>query len=554
MIKDNFSSFDQTTVKRIIFVCVLLLLAIGASSLSRSIQPAAAGPALAAATVKTEGATLLVGASTTVDLIIDTADNQIGAATVELSYDATLFSIESCSQSAFIGACNIDEAGNVLITGIQASGVTGNAVLGSFEIKALKAGSGDFSVDEVSVLADTSGDTVESIIESGQIVINEAEVPTATPLPPTATPEEPSEKVCSQLLNGDFEDGLNNWAQFGELELVDGRTGSAITVANGSARQQIEAGSEANFTLVAYIKIEGEIENGWTGIGLDYLDNETELGEESLQLQEVTDGFAKVEVSGTTAAGTNSIQVWMFTNSDITFAIDDIELIWEGCDEVEPTPVPTATPEEPVEPTATPEEPVEPTATPEEPVEPTATPEVPVEPTATPEGPGEPLEAVLVYDDAVSADWVLSKWGTTTFDSSSTSQIFEGEFALEVTLENDQSTLYFEANDSLLAEDYVSLTVMLYGTAEGQQIDLGLMDANFQSVGSTMVSIVPGEWTAVEFELDQLDAGSKIHYITFEDPAAPNAAIFIDNLALNRISDGTTGTPDNLIYLPLLVK
>ncbi|MEM8861934.1 MAG: polysaccharide deacetylase family protein, partial [Chloroflexota bacterium] len=177
---------------------------------------------------------------------------------------------------------------------------------------------------------------------------------------PTPTPS----IGCEDLLNPAFELGLENWSEGGNLEIVDGRTGNAISITNGFTTQEIQAQPNIAFTLSGYFKIE-ELDTAsterWVGFGIDYLGEDgVEVGEGSFEIDAEQPDFARFEVKGTTRSTTSLVRVWLFSTNTTPLLVDDLSLEWESCLSAPATatpapPTPTLTPQPTVEVTETPE-------------------------------------------------------------------------------------------------------------------------------------------------------------------------------------------------------
>lgn len=176
---------------------------------------------------------------------------------------------------------------------------------------------------------------------------NATPVPTATasatiPISPTAPPQ------CNSLINGDFELGLQNWEEAGALNVVSGRTGNGMSLSNGFTTQLVDATADRPFTLSGYFNLENidAAETGrWVGFGIDYLDDdETKLGDYSLEINSPQSGFVEMSFNAITVPGTTQVRIWVFSSNSTPFIFDDLTLEWDGCATQIQTPVPTHTP------------------------------------------------------------------------------------------------------------------------------------------------------------------------------------------------------------------
>jgi hypothetical protein len=124
---------------------------------------------------------LAPGDSITLPLTASLGSASLGAATIEIQYDATVLDATSCEEdpgSALdVAICNIDPAADkVGFTAISASGVPGDLVLAQVTFQAV-GGAGDSSTLDVSVptLADPDGTPIPVQAEDGLINVKEAD-------------------------------------------------------------------------------------------------------------------------------------------------------------------------------------------------------------------------------------------------------------------------------------------------------------------------------------------------------------------------------------------
>lgn len=93
-----------------------------------------------------------------------------------------------------------------------------------------------------------------------------------------------------------------------------------------------------------------------------------------------------------------------------------------------------------------------------------------------------------IFIDALNPDWEMSQWGG-TFNVENTNPAL-GQFSIESVREG-WSGLTFMPNTNISYNTYSDLTVSLYGTVEGQLVNIALND--FDSF--VQVELVPGQWT-----------------------------------------------------------
>lgn len=131
-------------------------------------------------------ATVAPGGQVTISVTAGGASD-IGAFRVDVQYDGTLVSVDSCT--APFGICSVDTiaADTVRINGSSAGGISGNpAVLGTITFTAGNTvGVADLDVDpDTYLLTDTVGDDINVDATGGAITIAQA---TPTPVPPSQT-------------------------------------------------------------------------------------------------------------------------------------------------------------------------------------------------------------------------------------------------------------------------------------------------------------------------------------------------------------------------------
>lgn len=93
-----------------------------------------------------------------------------------------------------------------------------------------------------------------------------------------------------------------------------------------------------------------------------------------------------------------------------------------------------------------------------------------------------------IFIDMLNPDWVMSQWGG-TFDVENTSPAL-GQYSI-ASYREGWSGLTFLPTTNISYSGYQALTVSLYGTIEGQMVNIALND--FDSF--VQVKLVPGQWT-----------------------------------------------------------
>ncbi|MGI0105759.1 hypothetical protein [Salinimicrobium sp. WS361] len=93
-----------------------------------------------------------------------------------------------------------------------------------------------------------------------------------------------------------------------------------------------------------------------------------------------------------------------------------------------------------------------------------------------------------IFIDALNADWEMSQWGG-TFDVENTDPAL-GQFSI-ASYREGWSGLTFTAGTNISYTGYQAITVSLYGTVEGQLVNIALNDF----AASVQVALTPGQWT-----------------------------------------------------------
>ncbi len=344
-------------------------------------------------------------------------------------------------------------------------------------------------------------------------------------------------EYCQLISNGDFEDGVMPWITSGEFKITAGRTGNGLSIITPYARQRLAAEPNKDFTITGYYKTSGEFGPNWTGIGIDFLDGVMEISEQVSEITEPEEEFIQFEISGTTPENTSAIRVWFYSGNGVTMTIDDIEIAWNDCSTTPPpAPSPTITPLPTASPTATP-------------LPPTPT------PMPTPEPP-QNLETNLIFDDAVSSDWILGSWGVVSLNTLAKEPVFEGENSLEISLANAFATAFFETKSTLPASDLYSVNFMVSDTNESTQtFEVRLKNKAFKDLSSSTVVVQTGEWNEVRILYSDLPENEVIKYITITNSVS-SAPVYLDNIYIEHAESDVGGPTlfDNQIFLPLITR
>lgn len=93
-----------------------------------------------------------------------------------------------------------------------------------------------------------------------------------------------------------------------------------------------------------------------------------------------------------------------------------------------------------------------------------------------------------IFIDALNPDWEMSQWGG-TFDVENASPAL-GQYSI-ASYREGWSGLTFLPTTNISYNDYQALTVSLYGTVEGQLVNIGIND--FDAI--VQVELIPGQWT-----------------------------------------------------------
>ena len=280
----------------------------------------------------------------------------------------------------------------------------------------------------------------------------------------------------------------------------------------GALVQKIPAYPNEVVNLKLTYRLAGDLSSGWAGFGIDYFADGAEGGEVSYQITQQENDFVTFELEGLTEATTDEIQVWMFTSGEYEFVIDNVEVIWPDCDQIEPAPTPTLEATPTLEPTAV--------------GTPTIKPTISATPTA-PSNPEPPQNAQYIYDDALSSNWSIGNWGTANHNPKSTAEIYNGDYSLSTDLISDTGILYFKADESFRVKDFDRLSFMIKGTTH--QFELIIFDGGFTEVATLDLGSLNSEWREIVLDLTELTGNQEMRYITLRDLNGPNGDFFIDD-------------------------
>lgn len=244
------------------------------------IQPA---PPVQDSILKVGTSTVGVNSTTSVNVGISSGDVEIGAAILELTYDANLINVVECQSSDFQTNCDLDNSGLVSITGVSSGGVNGDSNLVTLTVEGISAGTTSLNISSVSTFTDINGNSVGYIPQNGQIVVNAVAAtpsptltPVSTPLPPVGCGPLEQEAEDGTLVGSFLREADSN-ASGGEYvytldstpDIWNGSDGAnyvtfCVTVpTDGTYR--IKAVSSANDTSADsfYVQVDGEPVNGY---------------------------------------------------------------------------------------------------------------------------------------------------------------------------------------------------------------------------------------------------------------------------------------------------
>lgn len=210
-------------VKGLGLVAAAAVAAIGAGLLVSSVL-AVSG------TVGIGSASAAPGDSATVDLTANVGSPGLGAWTVDITYDPTVVSVNSCTGGATNSVCNpAYTADSIRVTGASAMGVMGDAVLSAITFDCADAEGTSALTLAVSVFADATPGAPADVTytaSNGSIdcevpepTATEAEEPEPTALPPTGMGSDGSGGGLSWLIAVLAGAGAATVAGFGALRL-----------------------------------------------------------------------------------------------------------------------------------------------------------------------------------------------------------------------------------------------------------------------------------------------------------------------------------------------
>ncbi|WP_424494241.1 hypothetical protein [Salinimicrobium sp. GXAS 041] len=129
-----------------------------------------------------------------------------------------------------------------------------------------------------------------------------------------------------------------------------------------------------------------------------------------------------------------------------------------------------------------------------------------------------------IYIDALNSEWEMSQWGG-TYDLFNEDPAL-GQYSIESVREG-WSGLTFLPNETIGYNTYGDLTVSLYGTVEGQLVNIAFNDFN----SSVQVELIPGQWTKYVIPLSDWyptgGAPATISRIDFQEATNTGAAQYI---------------------------
>ncbi|MEM7126668.1 MAG: putative Ig domain-containing protein [Chloroflexota bacterium] len=154
---------------------------------------------------------------------------------------------------------------------------------------------------------------------------------------------------------------------------------------------------------------------------------------------------------------------------------------------------------------------------------------------------------VTIYTDGLAPGWSQGSWVGVSVDLANGSPVAAGNNSISFTYDEGGSTLYFQSATALDAANYQALRFQVYGTANGQSINVSILDSAFQN--STLYSVTPAlnTWTEVTIPLSRFGAVPDILYILLANPeAVSQPVIYLDEVMLIDTGQPPANTPPTL--------
>lgn len=192
----------------------------------------------------------------------------------------------------------------------------------------------------------------------------------------------------------------------------------------------------------------------------------------------------------------------------------------------------------------------------------------------------EDLIAFPIFDDTLNSDWEIIETTGRTVDTASSEYVFDGEYAIAFTPEDDFSSIYFavkpdsstifpydkvlglsfqiSGGDDSIYRDELALTVIgsneyTYWVADDNSVDLPpgefFSETALYFLGINN-SIAPNTWTEIFLQLDSLIYDPEYDYVVgfyLKNDAEFRNSVYIDNINLILIDELPTSSSSDLL-------
>lgn len=157
---------------------------------------------------------------------------------------------------------------------------------------------------------------------------------------------------------------------------------------------------------------------------------------------------------------------------------------------------------------------------------------------------GARADDLIVYDDALAADWSNWSWST-TLDFAASYPVHDGAASMSAAYNSGWAGVYLHSSTTIESWQYAGLSFWIHGGAEGgQTVNICLYDGGGEQAGSG-VTVTPtaGTWGQYTVTMEQLGSPGEISAIVLQEYSGTSAtAFYIDELTLT--DSGLTEEPE----------
>ena len=140
---------------------------------------------------------------------------------------------------------------------------------------------------------------------------------------------------------------------------------------------------------------------------------------------------------------------------------------------------------------------------------------------------------VVVYDDAIAANWQDWSWGGVTRDFSHAAPVHGGTASIAVTYTAGWSGLQLGYWQALDVSAYDALRVYVHGgTSGGQTVQVATGDTNAGTSVTLDITPTAGTWSQIDVPLSDLGSPRTVTYISaFNNTPGAQPAFYLDDIA-----------------------